>query len=63
MSLSIHTKTNSRGVVMKTKSKKSATEKFLDQLRIPIAPPSITHTDRQNKRKKKFDYKSELRHY
>ena len=47
----------------KKNNNKSATEKFLDGLRIPIAPPSITFTDKQEKRKKKFDYRKELNHY
>jgi hypothetical protein len=47
----------------KKHNKKSATEIFLDGLRIPVAPPSITFTDKCEKRKKKFNYKDELRNY
>lgn len=32
-------------------------------MRLPIAPPSITFTDRKDKRKKKFNYNNELRNY
>ena len=47
----------------KNKTKKSIMEVVMSELRLPPTPAGCTHVDRKEKRKKKFNYKSELQHY
>jgi hypothetical protein len=46
-----------------SKNKMNTMDLMLSGMRLPAIPAGCTHTDRQEKRKKKFDYKSELKHY
>jgi hypothetical protein len=47
----------------KNKSTKSIMEQVMSELRLPPTPAGSVHVDRKEKRKKKFNYKSELKHY